>query len=105
MASSFKGGCYDTPALALAAFQQSYPQVSGSTIQGLVSSSVAGTPGTITYSIRSHDLTGNTVVTRNGTVALNTCTDAFTPQFSSSFVVIALLVAFVVAGFIAGKLR
>lgn len=99
------GICYDTPAQTLTAFQMAYPLNTANSISALVSSSVAGTPGTITYSVRVHDLLANTANTRTGTVVLQNCTMPLPTDFFGTFMIIAALSVLVVLGFQVGRAR
>jgi len=104
---AWNGKCYDTPALALTAFQESFPVGDSSGIASLVSSSVAGTPGTITYSVRydSFASTATPSTQANQTVALSVCNSPLPTDFAGTFIIVMGLCIMVVMGFMVGRAR
>jgi hypothetical protein len=73
MGYSFNGVCYDDATKAHNAFKADFPKVDNGLVELLNSSSIAGTPPTLTYSVRATDFGDGSVRTISGTLQFNTC--------------------------------
>jgi len=107
MPSAFNGKCYDTPQLALAAFQESFPVMTASTMTTHTSSSISGDPGVITYSlnVRNYSASGANFNVINATTQLGSCNAPLPTDFFGTFMIVAALCILVVLGFMVGRSR